>query len=350
MMQRFRKILYPISLLYDAITHTRNTLYDKGFIASVKFDIPIISVGNLRVGGTGKTPQIAYLIALLKSQYRVAVLSRGYKRKSKGFVLGKPGISAYELGDESYQLLRRYPDIMVAVDADRVHGITTLLALENPPELILLDDAMQHRKVKAGLNILLTPYDDLYVEDHTFPSGNLRESIKGAQRAELIVVTKCPDALTEEEEFKIAVKLQPTLNQTIFFSKIRYANHIVSVANKIAIQDLKAYSIVLLTGIANPKPFLAFLKNQNCSFKHMAYPDHYNYTSKDIQKIQKEYDSIENKNKVLLTTEKDYVRIFASLENIYYLAIETEFINHQKDFDTIILDYVEKNTGNRKIS
>jgi tetraacyldisaccharide 4'-kinase len=350
MIQKLRKLLYPFTLLYKGVTTTRNKLYDRGILESNAFDIPLITVGNLRVGGTGKTPQVAYLVKLLKSSYRVAVLSRGYKRKSKGFVLANKTKTAIELGDEPYQLFRQHPDIVVAVDADRTHGIAELCAMHTPPDVILLDDAFQHRKVQSGFSILLTAYDDLYIEDTHLPSGNLRESVEGAKRAQVIVVTKCPDVLSEQEEFDIALKLKVGLKQTVFFTRIKYAEYIQSTKQKIAIDDLSKYKLVLITGIANPKPLVNFLELKKCDFEHLSYPDHHQFSKMDIENIQKEFLKIPDKNKLLLTTEKDYVRIFASLENLYYLAIETEFINHQKDFDKLILDYVGKNTRNSKIS
>jgi len=345
-----RKLLYPFSLLYGGITKLRNSFYDQGILKSNEFDIPIIVVGNLRVGGTGKTPQVAYLVNLLKHHYKVAVLSRGYKRSSSGFVLASKNATASNLGDEAYQLFRQHSTILVAVDADRTHGIKQLLALRDKPEVLLLDDAFQHRKVNPGFKILLTPYDDLYVDDQQLPSGNLRESAAGANRAQVIIVTKCPDLLTEKEEYETAVKLQPSLDQTIFFTKIKYASFIQNEKSKIAIADLKEYSIVLVTGIANPKPLVRHLSEQEIDYTHLAYPDHHSFSKSDIDVIQRAYDSILHKKKLILTTEKDYVRIFetALVKNeLFYLAIETAFINHQKDFDKLILDYVGENTRNR---
>ncbi len=346
MLRKLRKLLYPFSVLYSGITKTRNKLYDRGVLESRDFAIPIISIGNLRVGGTGKTPQVEYLVKLLKGTYRVAVLSRGYKRKTKDFVLADPSKSYLDLGDEPYQLYRQHPDIYVAVDANRVHGIERLQSLDTPPELIILDDAMQHRKVKPGFTILLTPYDDLYTDDQHLPSGNLRENAQGAERAQIILVTKCPDTLSEQEEFETAVRLNPRLDQTVFFTKIQYASYIQNEQQTISLEELSNYEFVLLTGIANPKPLVQFLTQRNYRFTHLAFPDHYAFKNEDITRIQSEFLKIKTKNKLILTTEKDYVRIFVSLENLYYLAIETKFINHQKDFDQLILDYVGKNTRN----
>jgi tetraacyldisaccharide 4'-kinase len=347
---KLRKLLYPFSLLYGGITKTRNILYDKGILNSNEFDIPLIVVGNLRVGGTGKTPQVAYLIELLKPIYKVAVLSRGYKRKTSGFVLADATSDAKHIGDEPYQLFRRYPDIQIAVDADRTNGIKSLQNLVDQPDVIILDDAYQHRKVKAGYTILLTPYNDLYTEDTHLPSGNLRESIAGADRAQIIIVTKCPQELTEKQEYTTAVKLKPSLEQTIFFTRIKYATYIQNDIEQIAVEILKKHEIILITGIANPKPLLEYLNSLKISYIHLSYLDHHHFTESDIKDIQNKYDAISNKKKLLLTTEKDYVRIFGTAlakNELFYLAIETIFINHQKDFDKLILDYVGENTRDR---
>ncbi len=350
MSMKLRKLLFPFSLLYGGITKTRNKLYDKGILNSNEFDIPLIVVGNLRVGGTGKTPQVAYLVNLLKRNKKVAVLSRGYKRKSSGFVLANSTSTVEQLGDESYQLYHQHNDVIVAVDADRVNGINQLMALENTPEVIVLDDAYQHRKVRAGFTILLTPYDDLYVEDSHLPSGNLRESIDGADRAQAIIVTKCPDSMSEKEEYLTAVKLNPSLEQTIFFTKIKYAKSIQNETDSIAIADLNKYEAVVVTGIANPKPLLRYLDELGVNYTHLSYPDHHQFSTSDIKTIEDTYAAILHKKKLLLTTEKDYVRIFETAlakNELFYLGIETAFINHQKDFDKLILDYVGENTRNR---
>ncbi len=350
MTSKIRKILYPLSILFEGLTKVRNKLYDDEILGSKEFDLPIVLVGNLRVGGTGKTPQVAYLVKLLKEKYRIAVLSRGYKRKTSGFVLANSNSDVSEIGDEAYQLSKQFSNITIAVDADRVNGINKLVALKNPPEVIVLDDAFQHRKIRAGFNILLTPYADLYTDDSHLPTGNLRENTKGAERAQVIIVTKCPDQLTEEQEFKTAVKLHPTLEQTIFFTKISYADFIQNEQERINLSDLVAYSVLLITGIDNPLPLLEFLDSKRIKYKHLSYKDHHHFTESDIEKIEMEFKKFSNKKRLILSTEKDYVRIFGCLNMLYYLAIETTFINHQKDFDTLILNYVEENTRDRKIS
>ena len=207
-MNFLRKLLFPFAILYGFITSLRNYLFDKGILKSYSFEIPVIAVGNLNVGGTGKTPQIEYLIRLLSPKYKVATLSRGYKRKSADFVLADADSNAEILGDEPFQYYKKFPNIQVAVDADRRNGIEQLLNQKEKPEVILLDDAFQHRKVKAGFYILLTAYNDLFCDDFILPTGNLRESRKGAKRADLIIVTKCPQTITEPEQEAISGKLR----------------------------------------------------------------------------------------------------------------------------------------------
>ena len=262
-MSKLRKILKPIAVIYGEVVKARNKMYDNGTLASVKFEIPTIVVGNLNVGGTGKSPMIEYLIRLLKNDYKVAVLSRGYKRSSKGFKLATSQTKVEEIGDEPMQFYKKFNDIIVAVDANRVNGIEQLKSLENPPELVLLDDAYQHRKVQGGFNILLTPYYNLYVEDSMLPSGDLRENKEGAKRAQVIIVSKCPDDLDEVKQFEITKKLQIDLHQTAYFTKITYDDFVYSKQDKTPLNELEHYMVLLVTGIAKTKPLTDFLKNKN---------------------------------------------------------------------------------------
>ena len=346
-MSKIRKILYPLSLLYGEIVGARNKAFEKGVLDSVSFTIPIIVVGNLNVGGTGKSPQIEYLVRLLQNKYKVAVLSRGYKRKSKGFQLANKNSTATQLGDEPFQFYKKFNNIIVAVDADRVNGINQLQQLEDPPEIILLDDAFQHRQVNAGFTILLTDYQNLYVYDSMLPSGNLREKKEGAKRAQIIVVTKCPDNLSEEHQFITAQKLKPELDQTIFFSTIEYYNAVLNNKDEISILELKQYQVLLITGIANPNPLVQFLEDNSIKFDHLKYQDHHDFTKSDKNKIYNDFDLIKSDKKIILTTEKDYVRNFeGDNKNIYYLPIKTKFLDNEEDFNKLILNYVQQNTGN----
>ncbi len=341
-----RKIAFPFSYTYKWITSFRNYLFDIRVLKSTKFDIPTIVVGNISVGGTGKTPQIEYLIRLLSKKYNVAVLSRGYKRKSKGFIIADETSNAEMIGDEPFQYFQKFKNISVCVDTDRVHGVQQLQKLKPETEVVLLDDAFQHRKIEGGLNILLTSYDNLYCDDSILPTGNLRESVVGAKRAQLIVVTKCPENLTENQQFEIIKKLNSSLYQTIFFSSISY-DTVLKGDHKITITDLQGSEILLVTGIANPTPLLSHLEKNKIKYRHLKFKDHHHFSNQDIVTINNEFDKIKSNKKIVLTTEKDYVRIFVKLSNVNFIAIKTKFINHKTDFDNLINTYVESSTRNR---
>lgn len=340
-MNLLRKILFPFAVLYGIITSIRNFLFDKGVLKSTSFDIPIIAVGNLSVGGTGKTPQIEYLIRLLSDKYKVATLSRGYKRQSEGFVLADENSNAVILGDEPFQFFQKFKNIQVAVDANRTNGIQQLLSQSKKPEIILLDDAFQHRKVKAGFYILLTSYGDLYADDWMLPTGNLRESRSGAKRANIVIVTKCPANLEESEQENIRRKLKLKASQQLYFTYIDYDDYIYSQKEKIAVEDIKNSQKLLLAGIAKPTPFFKFLKSDNDEC--LTFPDHHHFTETDIA-------TIANKVKAhkIITTEKDYVRLKDTniAPQLYYLPIKSTFINYQNNFDTTILNYVGKSSRN----
>jgi tetraacyldisaccharide 4'-kinase len=331
-----RYIFFPFAILYGFITSIRNFLFDKGILKSTSFHVPVIAVGNLSVGGTGKTPQIEYLIRLLSDNYRVATLSRGYKRKSEGFVLADSTSNAETLGDEPFQFYQKFPNIQVAVDANRTNGITQLLSQKIKPEIILLDDAYQHRKVKAGFYILLTAFGDLYADDFMLPTGNLRESRRGANRANIVVVTKCPKNLSDKKQDEIRSKLKLNCGQQIYFTFIDYDDAIYNVEEKVAVTEIKSESKVLLAGIAKPKPFFDYLKNENDEC--LTFPDHHHFSENDLNEIR-------NKalNKKIITTEKDYVRLKDAevISKLYYLPIKSTFINHKQNFDTTILQYVK---------
>lgn len=335
-----RNVLFPFAILYGFITSLRNYLYDKGILKSYSFDIPIIAVGNLSVGGTGKTPQIEYLIRLLSPDYKVSTLSRGYKRKSEGFVLADASSNSDILGDEPFQYFKKFPNVIVAVDADRKNGIERLLGLPSVPQVILLDDAFQHRKVKAGFYILLTSYDDLFYNDFMLPTGNLRESRSGAKRAQLIIVTKCPSTITEPEQEKI--KKAVGLDLPIFFSYITYDNKIFNENESLSIDKIKSGSKLLLAGIAKPKPFFDYLQSDTDEI--MIFPDHHHFSKNDILNIKSKAQE-----KIIVTTEKDFVRLNAKnlKKQLFYLPIKSEMVANREAFDQIILNYVGTCTGNR---
>ncbi len=322
-MNKLRKILFPFSIAYDGVTSIRNWLFNNNYLKSTKFDIPLICVGNLNMGGTGKSPMIEYLIHLLKDDYKVAVLSRGYKRKSKGFQLVDLNNKVEEVGDEPLQFKLKFPDIVVAVDANRRRGIEKL---KDVAEVILLDDAFQHRKVQPLFSILLTSYSDLYINDLVLPAGNLRESKSGAARANCVVVTKCPENLSysKQQQIQFDLKLKP--HQHAYFSSISYASLIQGVEKVKHLEYLEEKEFILVTGIANPSPLVNYLKSFNLSFKHYNYSDHHNFTDQELVQLDQE--------KCILTTEKDFMRLKNNIKvaELYYLPISVSFLNKEEGF------------------
>ena len=327
-----RKLLFPFSVIYDGVTRLRNKLFDLDILKSTSYELPVIAVGNLNMGGTGKSPMVEYLLKELGSKYKVASLSRGYKRESKGFHLVEKTDSASQTGDEPLQFKNKFPEALIAVDANRREGIAELMKFS--PDIILLDDAFQHRKVQAGFYILLTAYNDLYVDDLVLPGGNLRESASGAGRAQAIVVTKCPPDLSENRMAEIKQKLNPSAGQSVFFTSIKYSNKIYSSSEEKSINEI-GDDFSLVTGIANPRPLLEFLKSSNIELKHFKFPDHHNFSKNELE-------SLRNEDKIL-TTEKDYMRLRNKLQRLYYLPIEVEFLNNAKDlFNQEIEEFLQK--------
>lgn len=317
------------------MTWLRNKLYDWGLKSSKAYDFPVICVGNLSVGGTGKTPMIEYLIRLLQNDYKIATLSRGYKRNTKGFVIANATSNALSIGDEPFQFYKKFENIIVSVDADRQNGIEQLRNLQPQPEIILLDDAFQHRKVKAGFNILLTAYDNLFTDDWLLPTGNLREPKSGAKRANVIMVTKCPKNLSETEKQSMVQRIQPLPYQSLFFSHIEYSKVIYNQKDEKPLEDLKSTHITLVTGIANAKPLVDYLSDEGINFEHQNFKDHHEFSDNDIQNLKSKA--------FILTTEKDYMRLqshFVNEEQLYYLPIETK-IEKDLEFQQIIKNYLK---------
>ena len=314
-----RFLLLPFAILYGLGVRLRHFLYDRGWLSSKRYPFPILCVGNLAVGGTGKTPMVEYLVRLL-GQEQVAILSRGYRRKTRGFVLADDSATAMTLGDEPYQYHRKFPRATVAVCESRQEGIERLL--ENPHfKYIILDDAFQHRKVQAGTNLLLTSYDKLYTQDFLLPVGSLRDIRSRARKAQIIIVTKCPE-LTQTEQEKIIQQLNPLPSQKVYFTTIAYSDRVYSHEDSQALKDFIATPFTLVTGIANPTPLVDFLEKQGASFEHLAYSDHHHFSNRELEFLrQKER---------ILTTEKDYVRLEGALSTLYYLPIETQFLNDQR--------------------
>lgn len=333
-MKILRKLLFPFALLYGLITWIRNFFYNSGILKFRAYTLPVICVGNLNAGGTGKSPMIEYLLKLLLPKFTVASLSRGYKRSTKGYHLLSGKETAGEVGDEPLQFKRKFNRAIVAVDADRQNGIFQLK--KQNPEVILLDDAFQHRKVEAGLNILLTAYGDLYVDDFMLPTGNLREPTGGAERAKIVIVTKCPPNMTKPEMEHIRHKLKLRNYQKLFFSFIDYVDSVISQENSIELEQLKDRQLTLVTGIANPKPLTSFLEKKGLRFKHLKYKDHHNFSASEIVHLQRE--------EFILTTEKDYVRLVEHFksEQLYYLPVQSAFLENESAFQQEILKFVHK--------
>lgn len=324
-MQKLRRLLWPFSVLYDAITRLRNVGFDRGWLPSVKFDIPVWTIGNLSTGGTGKTPMTEYLLRRFLSTRRMAVLSRGYGRKTKGFRWVTSDGKATDFGDEPLQMKRKFPDLPIAVDAHRRAGIQKIKSQIPEVNLILLDDAFQHRYVQPSKTILLTAYGNLYVDDRLLPVGNLRESSCGAKRADVVVVTKCPREMNGEEKSSIEKKLKLTAGKNLFFSTLSYAETVIGDTHKIPLADFTKAPFTLVTGIANPAPLVTFLQEQGANFEHLKFDDHHFFTSKEIDQL--------NKKSLVLTTEKDYTRLQGHLKSpLYYLAVEMCFLDHEEAF------------------
>ncbi len=320
--------------LYGGVIRLRNQFFDWGLCSSKSYSLPVICVGNLSVGGTGKTPMVEYLIRLLKDEYRLATLSRGYKRKTKGFYRLTGKEKALETGDEPLQFKTKYPEIQVVVDEDRQEGIAEIQKLYPPIEVIVLDDAYQHRKVKPGFSILLTAYGTLYAEDLMLPAGNLREPKSGARRADIVVVTKCPPELSLPEQARIKRKLRLRPHQSLYFTGIAYYDVVTNTVREVRVNDLPP-NFALVTGIAKPQPLVQHLQEQGLTFRHHKFPDHHNFTGTEIEILQKE--------RFIVTTEKDYMRLKTEIprENLFFLAITQKFIDDEDAFATEILEWIK---------
>lgn len=318
----------------------RNGLYDAKIFKSKSYDLPIINVGNLSFGGTGKTPMIEYLIRLFQDDYQLATLSRGYKRKTAGYLLANEHSTAQDIGDEPAQFLRKFKNILVAVAEKRTIGIENLLKLSHKPNLILLDDAFQHRPVAAGLNILLTTFDKPFFNDYVLPMGRLREFRRGYQRADLIIVTKCPPTISERERIDIINKVNPTQKQAVYFSTITYDHAIYNDSERIELSTLTKPKVII-AGIANPKLFIAEIYQDQDEV--LIYPDHHHFSNEDLKKIE-----ILAGNKLILTTEKDYMRLKNHIDNskLFYLPITTKIINNEEQFKQQLKQYVRENSRN----
>ncbi len=355
---KINRWLSPISWLYGLVVETRNKLFDWHILPSEEFAIPIISVGNLAVGGTGKTPHVEYLIELLSPQYRIAVLSRGYKRKSRGFVLANKRSTVRDIGDEPYQIKQKYPDLIVAVDSNRRRGIK-LLQKEYPDlDAILLDDAFQHRYVTPLASIVLTDYNRALHLDRLLPSGRLRESKHGLSRADIVLVTKCPDEMKPIEYNIVSRWLHLFPYQTLYFTRFAYGNlqpvfpeSCATGKQEISLQKItQADEALVVTGIANPAPLLQKVTPLCQKTESLCYPDHHNFSRKDLREIASKFASLKGKKNYLITTEKDAARLQATKldksvrKSLYYLPIKVEFMRQAgTSFDEKVSGIIFKN-------
>ena len=348
-MKFLRKLSLPFTLIYWLIIVLRNKLYDWQLFHARSFNVPTIGVGNINVGGTGKSPMVEYLVRLLKDEFKLSTLSRGYGRKTSGYIVASAVSSPEEIGDEPTQFKQKFNEISVVVDENRTRALEKL---EHEMDVVLLDDAYQHRKVKVGLQILLFDYNKVFNKDFMLPFGNLREPISGLNRADIIVITKTPEIFSPMERRRIEAKLPNPHNIPIVYSFLRYTNlkalHSSSEPKSLAACDKKT-KVILITGIADASLLINFLEYNKLKItKHFNYPDHYNYTLNDIDKWQAEYNNILMDNKIIITTEKDSMRLmhpkFDNKMNelpIYYLPIESDIRANDKEwFDKKILDYV----------
>ena len=343
-MKPLRFILFPFAALYWLITSVRNFLFNKKVFKSTEFDLPIINVGNLSMGGAGKTPHCEYIINLLKKDFQIAVLSRGYGRKTASYIEVKPTANYTEVGDEPLQIKCKFPSVKVSVENNRVKGVLNILYDYPKIDLIVLDDAYQHRAIKPGLNILLTKYNSPFYKDFIFPVGYLRESAKGSKRADIIIITKCPEKITKSQ-MQIVEKAIST-NAKIYFTKTKYGA-ITPLFNSSRISLDSSYTILLITGIASTEGITSKLKNEKLNFKHLNYRDHYPFSNKDADKISEIFDTFATGNKIILTTEKDAMRLkglkkFNSLP-VYYIPIKIEFISEKETFDQKLINYAANN-------
>ena len=332
-------LLYPLSLIYNLYTSFRNFLFDLGIIDSIEYKIPTIGIGNLSTGGTGKSIVVDYIIGKFKNKNKITTLSRGYNRNTKGFIQASNMSTAYEIGDEPFQFYSKHPEINVVVCEDRRKGMNIILKNLPDTDLCIWDDVFQHRFVKPGLMILTTTFQYPFYKDEILPVGNLRENISSAKRADLIVITKCPDNLSQKDKISFLESLNPNDNQKVFFSSLTYMQKIKSDSEEVDIDVLEDVDFILVTGIADSSYLVNFLKNKALKFKHLKYSDHYNFNKSSIDKI-----TGLSLNKIILTTEKDFGRLRPKINNrdIYYIEVGLKFPKeiNEYNFDKNIEDYI----------
>jgi len=355
-------LLYPLSLIFGLITGIRNFLYDAGIIPSVEFPFPVICVGNITVGGTGKTPHTEYIAGLLRANFKVATLSRGYKRKTRDFRIASSSALVSDIGDEPMQIFRNFPDVLVTVDRNRVHGVNKILQEYPETEVIILDDSFQHRRITPGFSILLSDFERLMVRDHMMPYGNLRENKGNMRRADMILITKSPENISPIQRRLIVKEINKLPYQNLYFTTFRYKSPIPVFENCQTVAESEISlcpdcGIVLITGIANPQPLKEYLQKSYSEIIHLSFPDHHNFNEKDLLSISSAYINLKSANRYLFTTEKDAVRLreFINIAEpirsaFFYVPIGIHFLNDDKDeFDNLIIEYVRKNHRNNRV-
>lgn len=333
-------LLLPFALIYRCVAVVRNWLFDLGVLKSKAYGLPVIVVGNITVGGTGKTPHVEYLVKRLCSNRRVAVVSRGYGRSTSGFVEVKPDSDVISVGDEPLQIKRKFTDVLVAVDEVRTHAIDRLLA-DNAADTFILDDAFQHRHVKAGLNIVLVDYNRPIFTDLMLPAGRLREPRSGIKRANIVVVTKCPEQLSEQQQHDFTARLRLAPGTDAFFTRFGYGK-LVAIGSSPSDPVLNGATVVVATGIARPERLYDQLIDSGAKVVSLKFPDHHFFTAEEVGRIVNIYKSVNSELKMVVMTEKDAVRLTPELINrfegipVYYLPIQVEFLSGQSQFDDLV--------------
>ncbi len=346
-LKSFRILLLPFALVYWLVIAVRNWMYNKKILHSTSFALPLICVGNLSVGGTGKSPMVEYLVRLLKDKFKVATLSRGYKRRTRGYALANDTSDALDIGDEPMQFHIKFPDVPVAVGEERLDAIPQLLHDRPETQAIILDDAFQHRAIKAGLNILLTDYNNLFTRDFYLPTGDLRDLKSEYKRAEIIIVTKCNPDLSESERQNLIKEINPAPGQFIFFTAIQYGQpyHILT---KTGFSFNNNTEVLLVSGIANPRPLKLMLEKYSKAYYMLQYPDHRIFTIDDLKEIRKKFTAIDSVDKIILTTEKDAVRLVKFNTEItglplYIIPVRHHFLYGEEGrFGQLVIDFIQK--------
>lgn len=347
LLKPLRIILFPLSLVYLSAVAIRNFLYDKKILQSSSFGLPIICVGNIAAGGTGKSPMVEYLLKTFGSEYQLATLSRGYKRKTRGYALATTSTTALEIGDEPMQFHLKFPKVSVAVGEERIVAVPQLLHDRPSTQAIVLDDAFQHRAIRAGMNIVLTDFNNLYTRDWYLPTGDLRDEKRSIKRADIIIVTKCPEDLDSEHAAAIHKEIAPHSGQEVFFSSIRYGElyHIVNNTHYSITADVE---VLLVTGIANPRPLKNLLTEHAHSYDQLVYSDHHIFSIDDLKEISRRYNQLSGTHKIILTTEKDAVRLVKFEQElrqlpVYVLPVEMQFLFGSADrFNALIGTFIKQ--------